>query len=37
MRYKARKGHDRRYFMATSAKTKAINLNERVMRGGIRL
>lgn len=37
MRYRAKKRQDKRYFSATAAKTKSINLNEKIMRGGIRL
>lgn len=37
MRRKANPKFDRRHFTQTANKTKAINLNYRVMRGGIRL
>lgn len=37
MRYRANRRRDKKYFMATGMKTKSINLNERIMRGGIRL
>lgn len=37
MRYRTNPKRDRKYFMRTGSNTKAINLNARIMRGGIRL
>ena len=36
MRWKVNMHSDKKFFRNTAAKTKAINLGEKVMRGGIR-
>lgn len=37
MRWKVNKYSDKKVFRRTAANTKAINVNQRIMRGGIRL
>lgn len=37
MRWKVNAHSDKKYFRRTAAKTKSVNVNDKIMRGGIRL